>query len=387
MADFGKYFPVQCIVDHESLMAAHPKDANGTSVFEGPAHDLWMKQFQAVHERMGKATAAFLRDLASSVELCRLAHLERRRHGPAQAWNRFVDDRDIANESLGALVDHLLDAAMRARYGCSTSADKHAAVVRAMNEGTFEWYETNSREVCTVTGEQLHLEFRNWRPVLGVAAGAGIQAVFTPLSGPAPLPKVEHHVINAPSGQLLFADWFRIPPFTEMMTEGETHEQASDASELRKVARYARSHGVMSVFVGNSSPDIFKRSDHLLIGASDPDQPEPDDQCGRICTDLWRATAVDRQVLISMLARSMPHLEAEKLVQNYIEEHDIAQASVRPGLLHVYHTARAGHMDDFRAPGVPHVEGTNVYAVLSARELQWHHKDSPPTPRRARARP
>lgn len=390
MADFAKHFTPGMLADFEAAMAAHPVDAQGKPVFVGPEHVQWQQRYRAVRDTMWTATAAFMMELIGSRDLKPVAHTDRRGHRGAAAWNRFLINRDIGDFEFEQLATHLLDAALACRIPASTIDAKHAVAVEIMNAGDFDWFETASRETCRVTGDMLQLEFRNWQPALGtavVAPGSSWKNTTFVEVTPLEAPKVEHHVLTVPSGRLLIADWFRLPQFTDVVDAGVGRDHESDAAELRTVGHYARSHNFMSIFVGNCDPDVLQRSDHLVIGSTDPDEPEPHDQRGHVSTELWRATAIDRDVLIAMLSRSMSTLDAEQQLRDYMEHQQVLELTVRPGTLHLYHTANHSHMCDFRSPGVAHVKGINLFAVLSERELEWHHKDSPPVVRKPRARP
>lgn len=134
-------------------------------------------------------------------------------------------------------------------------------------------------------------------------------------------PKPIRHVeIQVPSGELFFADWFRIKGFTEGVQGGkeEDYSKPSISSDLgadERTQDHFERLGLMRIHTTNCVPSIFKEGDNFRVGNWDedhddfwtPNPEDPDDyvrsavpapnKVGSVCCDLWDVTFADRTVL------------------------------------------------------------------------------------------
>ena len=241
---------------------------------------------------------------------------------------------------------------------------------------------TDCEIYCSITGERLQVELRDWQPVLHrldlkTANFVEIEA----LSAGKPL---RHMEMNLPTGELLFADWFRIPGFNEGMEmiakDGGREINCDDGAE-EQTREYFEKAGFAHVSVGNTSPTIYRDGELIRLGYLDDEAlydeageriAEGPEEAGCVCTDLWWVTIADKQVIADILMRSGQHADraaAEAAIDTYVEENwGVSRIQLEPGPLHVYFPrGHAGSEPDgvFGKAGLPRLTGLDEQIVLS----------------------
>jgi hypothetical protein len=218
-------------------------------------------------------------------------------------------------------------------------------VIGTFSQGTYAPYEF-SHETCQNTGMALCLGFTDWAP-----QGCYFDAEkggFVAISPAAPA-TVQETVVELKTGNLLCSDWFRIKEFTDATKEKRISLESRQGIE--ESARYlAEQFGVVSVYVGNTSPDVFQEGNQLIIGhhyEDDGDIPARFTKVGSVCTDLWAATFVEYETLVEMVGRTLPDT-AKVVVDAYLAEPVVARhtyrITVEPGTYSLYHF---GDFQDF----------------------------------------
>lgn len=107
--------------------------------------------------------------------------------------------------------------------------------------------------------------------------------------------------ITIPSGELLFSDW---PEHGyELFGHLDNHSKSINinAGIAQRIENYANEN-IIHFFVSNTSPDIEQKNNDLYIGRSAYDEEddiligfaEGTKEVGRISTELWWTTAIDR---------------------------------------------------------------------------------------------
>lgn len=393
---FREHYGLATYAAYRAHYAASPRKDDGTRDFQSPAYEAWSAHYREHCDAAEAAIEAFLLKLSEHRSLAPVPDMFRRSHRLAHAWNALI--RGEQDPEQLKRIAHSLNYAIFVGGAVHLHADTaleqaYDKIVAAADGGTFDWCYLDSQEQCDTTGERVHFELQDWTPRLGTIDHQSRDRDLLPLK-PIPEPSVLHHVIQAPSGELLVADWFRHGEFTRAVKEIAGEGVGTDVGKLRLTSWYAQKHGFMSVFVGNTCPGICERGDHLVIARIDEDgemgePPIAGNVVGHICTDLWWATAIDRQVLTDILARSMGTDEAKLAVVALLEDDHstITTLRVPPGTLHVYHTARETDMQRFRSPDVPESSIRRLWAVVSTRELNWTPKPAAPSETASRRKP
>jgi len=268
----------------------------------------------------------------------------------------------------------------------------HLSLCAAADAGNFEWFDLDTRRACLVTGQDLCVELKGWVPTLGVYDYKNKLEPFVALKSELPLPQVRSHVINVPSGELLISDWFRIEAFTETVKNSkDDFDINNQTGKHEQTEWYAKKYGFMSVCVGNTCPKLIEREGQIVVASlTESESGLKGRQAGYVCTDLWWATAIDRQVLTDIIATSIPRDEAERQVADYLDtknNHNIVTTlNVRPGQYHVYHTAKPVDMSEFKSTKVSTAGIDQLYGVISQEELSWTPKKTSVATRRPRMR-
>lgn len=324
-------------------------------------------------ESLVSSLVSYLKARAQASELDMIAFSDRRGLPFVDAWNRMVN-----LEKPGPWDDGLLFE----NYGTSLSvlegkmASYGEFVTAAEQAGPF----TFSAGDCMVTGERMFVAMKGWKPLLGSLKPVDGKRSFVPLMQDAALPSVKHIEIPVPSGQLLIADWFRIPAFNEVVKANEGHPSLPSvntvAGQQITSEAYAKRHGFISVCVGNTSPSVVASGPGQFCIASTEDDilPASVKNLGSVCTDLWWVTVIDRKVLTDIVASKIGQKAAEAQVEQYLKESsgDILTVNIPSGQpLHAYFESEEGLQGRFEAEGVTTKGFETLYAVLSTKPLTW----------------
>ena len=352
----------------------------------------WCEAGRPHDEVLDRAVGSFLEALRAARELRPVLAMYKRTHRLAHAWNAYVAGNVTVGEMdyLRYKIGNALASVHRVRKAEDVES-LYWSIVEQSDRGDLAWYCTDSGEVCQTTGERLHMEWLGWVPCLGTRQDPSVFAYKSPLVAASVIPPapVVQHEINAPTGELLIADWFRIEGFTTAVKDpaaGGEYSSCSSAGCQRQAAWYAKQFGFASIFVGDCGPNILvrkgsdaDRSGHIVLAQIEESyraatDPAGGTLAGSVCTDLWWTTIIDRQVLTSIVARSMSQAEAERAVQGLVDEGNMTRVQVRPGKLFVYHTADFPEMNAFECAQAPTAGVELLYGVISERELTFTRK-------------
>lgn len=194
-----------------------------------------------------------------------------------------------------------------------------------------------SHENCQRTSLPLILRVADWVP-----RGKCIvkqQVVDVPSASREAL---EETIFELKTGNLLVADWFRLPAFNEQMKE-KGYVPDSRKQRDTETRRLAESFGVISVTT-LASPGIFQAGNQILAGFFDEEEgdvPAGYTHVGNVCTDRWSTTFIEYETLVSLVAKDNPD-SAQEIVDAYIEEHKggmygLHRITVEPGTWYLYH--------------------------------------------------
>jgi hypothetical protein len=335
------------------------------------------------------ALSRFIGALLEADRLHPLRGTEGRRGHLMEAWNGLFGANEDRRQHLDLLAQrfapsfhlHALLEAASTRSKYKTARDAYDALVAKVDAGNLGWWETMTEDYCFVSGDRFNSQFRSWQFQLGQVQ----DRQFVPMQDISVAPLAEC-VVECETGELLIADWFRIDAFTESVaaTEDPTIDINSSSGCIKRTEEYVAKHRFVSVFVGNSSPCVFEVDGTLVIGrTSDDDRFGLPSPSGRITTDLWWATIIDRQRLVDIVGSKLGPAAATAAVNEYLEKNDVLRLHVTPGSHHLYF---AGHPDQFaeafHSPDVTLDPTFRPMFILSSRPLMLAEKPSPslPTP-------
>lgn len=346
--------------------------------------------FRAFLDEIDVAAAQFMTSLFDAGSMQRIEHTERRGIPFASAWNRMVEGeredytvRTVARPLSKDLYTALCRVNNLSNRGPVSLPHEYARLCDSYSTGVFRHaFIVDSDEVCNATGLSIHTYVRSgWRPALVQRTAAGPSwrdgSKYSRV-GPTPVEEVLHVTIPAPSGRMLIADWFRFDDnlFTELVDARNLNFKINTSFGCRQqTEHYAREHGFLSVSVGNSSPGVFRRKDHDLLGSSNGELPSAvtGKQVASVCTDLWWATIIDEEVLRNKVCARLGVSAGQAAFDRFIAEGSFEVFSVAPGTLHAYFTAQRGALSRFKCETtqISRRGFYDVYAVLSHKELAW----------------
>lgn len=374
---FEDFYPRDAAAAYcEHLIAPMPEDDDKAAL------EAWRTHGLQLEEVLSQALGRYLLAMRDAGQLQPIPHLERR-VGPfhfTAKWNAMVAGGSPNETVLGLIRYSIGWTASLAKYKQPVNADY---LYRLVESGNFEWNTMGDARVkCHVTGETLEVQLTGWQAQLGRRRHeAGRGHYFEPLAGDAPAPTVDTIRIPAPSGELLIADWFRLEnnEFTKAVKEGQQSIEVNSEAGMRAQTQQYAALGFASVFVGNTGPAILQIGDDLLIGRQPVEEKKSHHHKGSVCTDLWWATIIDRQVLTDILAARHGVDRASTLISGYLAKPSTVCTIVRvpPGELHVNYVAggelRAGFTcDDPLASSIDALD--DCFAVVSARPMQWRQR-------------
>lgn len=262
-------------------------------------------------------------------------------------------------------------------------------LIRRINQGDFSPHFVEAQD-CWETGQRIHVKIDGWRCQAGLLTRDPETRRTSFVPAPPPEPNVVKELdVDFPSGRVLVADWFRLEEFTRAVNaRGLDFNINSRVGKEQQTEFYASQHGFVSVFVGNSMPEIFAKGDTLAIGLWNeegnldkglpPTKPAMPGK-GKICTDLWWATLIDREHLIDLVAEGGDRDAAAAKVDAYVAEHKgyygVTEVKMPPGTYYLYHNGK--HHDfgkmldrDFVADDLPLTGIDEVFFVLSNKRLE-----------------
>ena len=228
----------------------------------------------------------------------------------------------------------------------------------------------NDAVTCNVTGERMRIAGDYLAPVL-MQHDRSYKLV--PVGQVSPPAVARHLELSMPSGQLVMADWLRIPGFKEAMDdlsgEDDTPDGFFDLNSGKGIddqqKTYYERAGLAYVSVGNTSPYGYETSpgvwrmghawdddDRFWIdGKENPDCPPPKESW-RTCTDVWCNIFADREVVVDILMHSGRYADraaADTALEAYVEEKYGANIiEIGADTLHLYSPTGPATKDDNR---------------------------------------
>lgn len=179
--------------------------------------------------------------------------------------------------------------------------------------------------------------------------------------------------IEIPTGEIICTDWIRGSEETFEYYDNEEGSINAESGIKGQILAFA-AHNVHHVFVGNTMPNVYRKDNILTVENADdndevcrcgqencdcPYQTYPSiegaHKVASICTDLWWATIVDKEVARVALVESLGEEEAEKVLDKVLSEAGYATEKIKPG---VYKCTYYGRGDD------------SVYAHVYSK-LEW----------------
>lgn len=194
--------------------------------------------------------------------------------------------------------------------------------------------------------------------------------------------KVTEVKIATPSGIVYAVDWFHLDKFTKKLEDNSDDKYGKNSLNYAKgkhnnTVRMAKKN-VFSLFVGNSSPSIFKDklddgihyiTEHTYAAMK---KRKNSKNLGSVCTDLWAVTLVDRDILLKILGGKNDKNIA--LLDDYLKQHKHVTIPVNSDHLYFYFDYSTKRELDGEHPIKTKFENTNppnksIFGILSEKPL------------------
>lgn len=216
-----------------------------------------------------------------------------------------------------------------------TIEENYTNLINKVNSGDFQRFELEYDE-CFGCGKKIHMVTKDWKVQLQTTQIQENNKIEFKVLPDCIEDKIYEVNIEFKTGELLMADWFRIPEFTKQVDYNPEYKKLSINSDLGKIqsTEHAAELGFVTIHVGNSSPSIYQNGNDFVFGREKEDSEQNHyKEKGYICTDLWNATIIDKSRLIEIVAQKLGEEEAKKTVEKYLEEekNNINFITVQPG--------------------------------------------------------
>lgn len=153
--------------------------------------------------------------------------------------------------------------------------------------------------------------------------------------------------IKFPTGEILCDD--RLPYSYDMLSNLDSIHTLNSNTGLKERTLNHAKEDIFHVFVGNSSPDVFKHNDLLAVGHSSNNEISPcscgtesgcdcdfeeyypiknSEKISSICTNLWWASIVD----ISVYKKLLVNYFGEDKAKEYISKLEPIKKKIKPGV-------------------------------------------------------
>lgn len=256
-------------------------------------------------------------------------------------FKRLTEDKLQENEHdrLSYLFSKLLSNNMMSLVYSkepTTIETKYKELIEKVNQGNFDRFDLDCDSECFGCGKKIKLVSKNWNfklATLNLNENNKYEFVVLPECIEEKLYEVK---IEFKTGELLIADWFRIPEFTEQVEYDSEYKKVSINTDLGKIksTQHAASLGFITIHVGNSSPTIFQQGDNFIFGHEKEENKKSEyEEKGYVCTDLWNVTIIDKARLIEIVANKLGEEKAIESVDKYLSKNknNINFIQVQPG--------------------------------------------------------
>lgn len=183
----------------------------------------------------------------------------------------------------------------------------------------------------------------------------------------------QEFIVDFPSGVIFAKDWFRDDKevlskatdikesqvYKQLIAKGfDTYGIVYSNSVVNNYAEVQASaeKNIVSIFVGNSSPDIFKSEDNKIVSLDWDDEDKSHRNYikqqglknkGMVCTDLWRATLVDEAVLDKLFAEQYTPEEIAEIKKEW-QNTTFTKINVKPGKYKVKYSLHKGFVSSIQ---------------------------------------
>jgi len=287
----------------------------------------------------------------------------------ANAWNRFADndatenDFTILKEKFARKIiytsfNHVKLSLLALSDNPQEDKEKkrvlnhfYNELTHSVTEGNFSLKSLNITSTCSDCGQEMELSFSHWCPTFHVFEETNGMWNYEEPKNDCSEKAIIELTIHFSSGNVLATDWFRISGLNELLLEtrmvaDENLPSINYAKGRQEQTQYYASKNIVTVSTGNVSPCVFQAKNSLIIGQLNESYLDFDEENnenlmetveielhdsisnssnesysnqGKIDTELWAVTLIEKENLIEILT-PLYGKQAPKVVAEYIKD-------------------------------------------------------------------
>lgn len=194
---------------------------------------------------------------------------------------------------------------------------------------------------CKITGERHAIRLDGWQPRL-MSVDAAHE--WHPVTQDGPGTRLAVLTVDFPTGEVLVADWFRLPGFNKLDQQREDRGRPDIGCAEGRLAttQACADDGFVYVF-GGGVRRLFQRDGHLCLGypSRQEDTTPAGDLLGTVAGPINGTTLIDRAVLEALLLKADPQKTPAQIqteVAHYVakEEGEVLRLTIPPGTYQLY---------------------------------------------------
>ena len=348
-----------------------------------PIETFITEDFWNEHEDFDDYIPLLIEFLEANKGLCAKVDKKGYRTNTAYEWNGFIDGTNKSYQTRD-LIFNLFYSPFSVRIWQTVTNDNSYFkrfkdyLNSGLNINHPEWKLMNSSkdpDECFNTGKRLKLVFTEpFKPKMFIRNTTNYKYSEAPLTTP---PKIEHLILDCPTGELIAQDWIRIDALRKAVELPDTEELSVNhkAGRINHIQTTNAQFNLLDLILHNFRVEIFKNNDFILVGdpyndamGDDIELPRGYGHQGNICTDRWSMACIDRFYLEQHIAKDHPN--PKEIVDDYLKNDDAVQIKIKPGKYHVYFTGECHEFNKlFDSPDYQIPNGMNAYAIISDKEL------------------
>lgn len=414
MTTFAKFFKFK---DFEAMIAASEANPRPEGKYDDPGVSKWYEHFHDLREKsIVKPAMKFFKAKLKAGELKPVPNSQGRSINFAFGWDCIVaptpgtEDyhKTWAMESIERLFGSLILSPhsglwqvfyrdeIEKEFDAKATYDQ---IIAFFDKGDFPFHSVSEYQACGKTGEYIHVQFEDWTPVLGKPCDTGGKLrEFVKCEPITTTPEIKTLQIEFKTGNLVAMDWFRgfdgaLEAFLNARGADKLPSINSSAG-IYKTTQFHADLGIVHVFVGNSSPNVFTGNGIIAVGNNwreftadgrerysdcDDDGNESEEAYeeyenaqenppvgmvdnSSVCTDLWWITMMERERLIEIFVEQLGE-ELRGEIEEYANGDFDVNIQVEPGKYTLHYDAHPSEffsiLDDKTKFGI----GTPYFAL------------------------
>lgn len=297
--------------------------------------DDWRKKNSELEDSLIQALITFLIFKRDNQQLSKMENSDGHIGNFIGVWNRFVENKPLDSYHLEEMASTIVGKSLFWLTQKNNLEEAFSNLVARIDSGDFPHYDLPDSEYCFGCGKKFKMQFHNWSAELLESSydpdkPLGQRFTYFPALTCEIEPLVQVDV-QFKTGEILVADWFRLPAFTTMVDEGVNFDVNCDVGRSNQARHYALHYNFISIPAWRDTELFMKDEQIYALHNTWETQPEGYIPIGRHCLGLRAVTLIDKAQLIEMVAKKSSIEVATQTVQEYIDKENITCIHIAPG--------------------------------------------------------